>query len=341
MADGLWNEAGRMAAAGGIVAAVAIPLALIAALAVRRQEVSLFPARKPWRAPWGGVELIGAFILVAVTPELLKAGGLAELSAGVLAFPIQVCLLFIAWRIFFPLWRPFRERLPAIMSDEPLGPRSSSAGLLFCRVLTVGVIAWSVITPLVLLINGLVTLAFAQLDLPVESHPLTRLAAGSAWEHSLFLFEACVGAPIIEEILFRGLLLPWAIGARERTTGGLAVQPLVPPSVRPLLVMVFGALYASGGGKAGPLVFAGVLGAGMAVLWVSVRHGKRHARAIYASSAFFALVHSSVWPSPIPLFFLGLGLGWLAVRTRGVLVPALVHGLFNAVSAVYVLRGAT
>jgi membrane protease YdiL (CAAX protease family) len=46
-----------------------------------------------------------------------------------------------------------------------------------------------------------------------------------------------------------------------------------------------------------------------------------------------------VWPSPIPLFVLGLGLGWLAVRTRGILVPAIVHGLFNAVSGVFVLRG--
>jgi len=51
-------------------------------------------------------------------------------------------------------------------------------------------------------------------------------------------------------------------------------------------------------------------------------------------------VHSSVWPSPIPLFVLGLGLGWLAMRTRGVFVPVIVHGLFNAVSAVFVLRGA-
>jgi membrane protease YdiL (CAAX protease family) len=77
------------------------------------------------------------------------------------------------------------------------------------------------------------------------------------------------------------------------------------------------------------------------VLWVRVRKGKRHARGIYASAALFALVHAGVWPSPIPLFFLGLGLGWLAVRTRGILVPVIVHGLFNAVSAVYVLRGAT
>jgi CNT family concentrative nucleoside transporter len=48
---------------------------------------------------------------------------------------------------------------------------------------------------------------------------------------------------------------------------------------------------------------------------------------VYASAALFAVVHSAIWPSPIPLFLLGLGLGWLAVRTRGVLAPAIVHGL--------------
>ena len=40
-----------------------------------------------------------------------------------------------------------------------------------------------------------------------------------------------------------------------------------------------------------------------------------------------------------PCIALGLGLGWVAVRTQGLLAPFLVHGLFNAVSAVYVLGG--
>ena len=65
----------------------------------------------------------------------------------------------------------------------------------------------------------------------------------------------------------------------------------------------------------------------------------RNAGAVYASAALFAAVHASVWPTPIPLLGLGLGLGYLALSTRSVLVPVIVHGLFNAVSAVFVLRG--
>jgi membrane protease YdiL (CAAX protease family) len=86
------------------------------------------------------------------------------------------------------------------------------------------------------------------------------------------------------------------------------------------------------------LAFAAVLAVGLAAVWRFVRAGARRTRAVYATAALFALVHST-WPNPIPLFVLGLGLGWLAVRTNGVLVPILVHGLFNAVSAVFLLRG--
>ncbi len=52
--------------------------------------------------------------------------------------------------------------------------------------------------------------------------------------------------------------------------------------------------------------------------------------AIYGNALLFAAFHSSVWPSPIPLFLLGLGLAWLAWRTRGVVASMTTHALFNA-----------
>jgi membrane protease YdiL (CAAX protease family) len=63
--------------------------------------------------------------------------------------------------------------------------------------------------------------------------------------------------------------------------------------------------------------------------------------AILATSVLFAGLHSQVWPTPIPLFVFSIGLGWLAIRTGGVTGPIIVHGLLNAVSAIYVLRGGT
>lgn len=53
---------------------------------------------------------------------------------------------------------------------------------------------------------------------------------------------------------------------------------------------------------------------------------------IYGAAMFWAIVHMEAWPSPIPLFFFGLALGWMTYRTQS-LVPAVVtHGLFNLVS---------
>ena len=226
----------------------------------------------------------------------------------------------IAWRSLYPRWWPFH------------------GGGIASRI-ALGLIGWVILTPLVLACYSVVLLIFTALHWQPDEHPLTQMGTGIPFEQVLFLLQACVAAPLVEELIFRGLLLPWTIGARERNAGGPPASPLVPPVSRPALVMAFGVVYAAMSAKVGPVVFAGILAGGLAVIWVTVRHGKRHLRGVYAVAALFAVVHSDIWPSPIPLFLLGLGLGWLAVRTRGVFVPALVHGLFNAVSAVFVLRG--
>jgi membrane protease YdiL (CAAX protease family) len=313
-----------MATAGAIVAAFAVPVGLFAWTLARKRGEPLLPPVRPWRVPWGGFELLFAFLFIGIVVPVLvmRSDLLSELAAGVLALPIQLALLYIAWHLLYPAWRPSRAR----------------GG--YTSLVAVAVAAWLVLALIVHAVNAVVAQVFVALELQPDEHPLTKLGGESLWEHVLFMLRACVAAPLVEEILFRGVLLPWVIGSRERSTGGLQAPPLVPPVGRPLLVMGVAALYTSNSGKLGPVIFAGVLTLGLAVLWVTVRRGKRHVRGVYASAAVFAVVHSAIWPSPIPLFLLGLGLGWLAVRTRSVLVPAIVHGLFNAVSAVFVLRGA-
>jgi membrane protease YdiL (CAAX protease family) len=54
---------------------------------------------------------------------------------------------------------------------------------------------------------------------------------------------------------------------------------------------------------------------------------------IVGSSLLFAVVHNT-WPTPIPLFFLAVVLGWLAYRTQSLVPSIVVHGLFNLVSFV-------
>jgi membrane protease YdiL (CAAX protease family) len=340
-----------MATACGIVASVAIPFAIITAAVVLRRKVALLPKWKPWRVPWGGFGILATFLVtVVLVPDLVISCGIAKRHSSLAAFPILLGILIACWRVFYPQWKPFRRDVAAFKSDTMSLQKPVPIGTAFSRAMTLAVLAWAILTPLVLVIHGLVNWVFTQIDVTPEQHPLTELARGEGWERVSFLLQACLVAPIIEELVFRGILLPWMVGARERNTGGLQTSPVGPSSARPIIVMTIAAgfpiaaliiaLVNGSSRKIEPVIFASVLAIGLAVLWIGVRHGRRHYRAVFVSAAFFALGHSGVWPTPIPLFFLGLGLGWLAIRTRGILVPVIVHGLFNAVSAVYVLRGA-
>jgi membrane protease YdiL (CAAX protease family) len=321
-----------MAIAGVLVAAVAATGGLVAWCTARRP---LLPRPGPWRVPFGGLELTMAFALVLAIQMAVASSGVPPVAVGVVALPFQFALLVVGWRALFPRWKPFGF---AGSDGRGLG-LPLPAGVNYPGLVAVAVLAWAVLTPVVLAVHAAVTAAFTALDLPLDEHPIIQLGGGDPFARLLFATQACFAAPLVEELMFRGLLLPWVIGARERHAGGLSADPVVPRAARPWLVMGTAVAYTAANGKPGPVIFAAVLAAGLAVLWLTVRKWKRHVRGIYATAALFGLIHSGVWPSPIPLFVLGLGLGWLAARTRGVFAPVIVHGLFNAVSVVFVLRG--
>ncbi|MBA4062857.1 MAG: hypothetical protein C0501_03960 [Isosphaera sp.] len=352
-----WTAAAAMLAAVGVVAAVAVPVGVVAWCAAPRP---LLPPPKPWRVPWGGFEVLAAFILLtAVVPPLvgqglegsgfyrrvygpdfpppgpgpavLKATAAAagapiaaafevaairrDLWAGVVALPVQLGLLVLARRALYPARRP---------PDSPgLAPS-----------LAVAVAAWAVLTPAVLACNAAVNWVAVLLDVVPDEHRLARLGGRDPLDAALILATACVAAPVVEEVLFRGLLLGWLLGGRKP-----GPAPDAPARARPWLAAAAGVGFAALTGRPGPVAFAVLLAAGLAVATGVRRSKRRTAGAVWASAALFAAVHSPVWPNPVPLFLLGLGLGWCAVRTRGLLVPAVVHGLFNAVSAAFVLRG--
>ncbi len=348
-----WTEAAQMAKAAAIVAAVALPVGLLGWVVARRRSEPLLPACRPSRVPWGAFEVIAAFLIVFEVlrpvvllllassgffeqlygpgfPEMQPPAGevaaevkaeqeaamvLRQLWAGVLALPVQLGLLYGVRRALYPAWKP----------QATMGVAST---------LALAVAAWVVLTPLVLAFNFVVNFLFTLFDLPPESHQLTHFESRLPIDPAVFLFQVCVAAPLVEELVFRGVILSWLIGGRN-PQGTLDA----PSGLRPWLVAFLGAVFAAMSGKPGPVIFAAVLIVGMVAVVVICHSKRRTVSAIYSSAMFFALVHSLVWPNPIPLFVFALGLGWLAVRTRGIVVPTIVHGLFNAVSAVYVLRG--
>lgn len=347
------SEVTRMVVSGALVAAVAVP-AGFAALALRPRDEPLLPRWKPVRVPWGGFEVTVAFLVVSmVVPIVLlqllenngfyqivygdefpraKADGLTEeqkneastirvLWASLLSLPFVLGGLALLKAALYPRWHPRAN-----------GSVTGKVAL--------AVFAWCLLAPAVLLLNAVVNVIALELGVPPETHSLAKLGGRPLLDQVLLVLEACVGAPLREEIVIRGLMLWWCVG-RLRLPG-LGVSPVT--NVRPWLVLsaatAYCALnaYSPAGWKWQPLVFAAALAAGLAVLWKVKRTGARRARAVYATAAFFALMHP-VWPNPIALFVLGLGLGYLAVRTNGLFVPVVVHALFNAVSVVFVLRG--
>lgn len=189
-------------------------------------------------------------------------------------------------------------------------------------------ITWFWLAPIVLFINFITTQAAAYFNLTPDVHPLSTLGTNPKLAVLLF-FSACLATPVMEELLVRGVFLPWA------------AQDLL-HSVAIILLAVIVMVISRVGTLLGPLTFFGILILGF---WLLLQFGaaeigkKRKIVAIYSTSVFFAMAHTSVWPTPVPLFFFALGLGWLAMKTGSVTAPIFVHGLLNAVSALYVLRG--
>ena len=343
----------------GVFAAVVVPVGVAAWLVSRRTRPNDAPP-EPWHAPWGPFEVIAGFFLLnlfvpAFVILLLSNSGFFQtvygpafppaadhppppveasaavagvavadaahdqlqdrtttrmLWAGFVALPFQLAVVVVARDRLFPHWR---------FLDPPRD---------WPRRVAVAAAAWAVLTPLVLAVHAGVNWAFAELHWAPQAHPLSRLAGKPPLDRALFVFKACVSAPVVEEVVFRGLLLPWLLVSSARTLPVLALC-VVYAAWTPFVT------HGVAGLTRGPALFAGVL----LVVGLLFAAGKGRWGGVFTAAALFAVVHSSVWPTPIPLFVLGVGLGWLAVRTRGLLVPILVHALFNGVSALFVLRG--
>lgn len=323
-------DVGGMIRAGAWVAAGAMPIAVVCGLWVRVKSGSLCPR---WRLPrfvWPGQIILALFVLALLIPSVLVpiadatgvysrlypsgfpppppegapdqdalnlAGALKMMWARLAILPVVLTAAVVMSR--FDSWRGLRD-LPRAIALGTLG------------FLTLGAITFG--------LNVLVEITFRHLGGTPDEHVLSKLGrTGDGMGGVLFMLSACVVAPVLEEFTFRGLLVPWAGGRRYRPwlLMGWSAVVIVLVTRQPAM----------------PLVFVAVLAATqLLVRWP----GRRTGQAIWSTSALFAAVHSAVWPSPIPLFVLALGLGYLTARTRSWLPAAVAHGLFNLVSTLFV-----
>jgi membrane protease YdiL (CAAX protease family) len=165
-----------------------------------------------------------------------------------------------------------------------------------------GLVAWPLLAPIVFGVQYLALKIW-----PPGKHPLLELVQGdpTSLNWALTAVSALVLAPLAEEFLFRGALLGWL----DRWAAGVdRLKPATDIAVEPVEIWY----------EAEPTPDPSL--------------GWRLPAANAAVSALFAAMHAQVWPTPLPIFFLSLGLGFLYQRTGSMVAPIVLHATFNGIS---------
>ena len=182
-----------------------------------------------------------------------------------------------------------------------------------------------------------------QLLLPgehVTDHPLTQLADQKllALEWVMLFFTAVVGAPLLEEQIFRGFIQPWIMAKKSGVL--ITISCAIFLSVFQFRADWYKAFSLAWGDRSmendsqlqihitkalGPLLFSLLVSA---LIFIINRKNKSHA-AIGATALLFGMIHAFAWPSPVGLTLLGVGLGIAFAKTGNIVTPIFIHMGFN------------
>ncbi|GIW82342.1 MAG: hypothetical protein KatS3mg105_4149 [Gemmatales bacterium] len=332
---------------------------VVSILIVMRYGFSVSPAH--WLPPqrrravvWGWLEIIvvpfiGYFFVPGICFVLLRHVGFFDFMYGAIGESENIRQHREAlWVMALSL--PVSAGVVLAFLNVSSGARLYQMGLRCDRVgrdLAVGLVAWLVLTPVVFLINFVVVVVHHVLQLPVDEHLLMKVLHPqnqpflSEWV--LAVFAAVVAAPLFEEIMFRGVIQPY-VCQNARAQPPLCLVTL-------LLSLIsrsenFARLYRHGWEAQEmalalfPALFVMVCLAVFPFFWPWFRRWLPDVDAaggIYATSLLFAAVHTEVWPTPIALFPLGLGLGFIAYRTQSIVSAFACHAIFNSLSCLMLL----
>lgn len=336
-------------------------------LSLPRTRRWLLPPQREHAVPWtGAVVLLVIFgeelskLLVNSGLQLLPGAEEIDKYYRIYAVIIVANLAFIMLAPVF-MYR-FSDTLP-----YQLGLHTSR----WREGILLGSLAWLISHPLIELLNYVVVWLHREwTGQAPKPHDLIKLMQDRelALEWTLLLSVALIGAPLVEEFLFRGVLLRWA--GRLAWRGYLLIMVTIPIAMMVhqdnlpeillfLLILLPGFQFCPlllewafpirapslrvtrdpEGTETDTAKEAGIEDSLLELtgwMFVPAQQDLRlnQPRAVYATALLFAAVHP--WPTPIPLFLLGLLLGWLAYRTQSLIAPVTLHVLFNAVACIEV-----
>jgi membrane protease YdiL (CAAX protease family) len=239
---------------------------------------------------------------------------------------------------------PFQVLTIPLLFSAFSGTRLDQLGLTtrqFGRNILAGLANWLALTPLVFGIFLFLRYLYSRSgEHVVEPHDLETIGRQPLFplEWTMLIFSAMVSAPLLEELTFRGVLQPWL--AARRWGGHAAMLGAL------LLAILFRWQHLQ---EACPAGFPSLLRAATPALFVVAmfpiylvvcwRSRTPLGPGLFGTSLLFAYIHAEVWPSPIPLFVLALGLGGLAYRSGSLVGPVVLHSLFNGISCLRLLMG--
>jgi membrane protease YdiL (CAAX protease family) len=205
------------------------------------------------------------------------------------------------------------------------------------RQVGIGVRAAMLMTPAVYAIQFVAVRIWPPRMHPVELMVLEKLTVGAA---ILAVLSAMVLAPMIEELLFRGIVQRWLSRlVDDRPERTITTQETGPPGRfkpegEPL----------SGNSMGTPFVptvihLGGEKSASRCQL-AEPTSPRSSYLPILLTSLFFAAMHLPQWPAPIAIFPLSMALGIVYQRSSSLLAAITMHATFNGISTLLLLLAA-